>query len=104
MNTNKSPELRSFLGAYFHEDWDIEADEPDGCLANFIGDDPGDEVLKKIVSQISAYLDSEGGEVEIERGLWDTLRCYYRPAGSGMTARAWLTHVGEVLSQAVKEK
>lgn len=97
MRKAEYPQLREFLSAYFHQDWDVEAEDADGCVALFISHEPAHEELLVIVRQIDEYLEKEGPEESISRGLYEKLGCEYLPS----VASEWLIHVANLLRRAL---
>jgi hypothetical protein len=90
-------ELKSFLGAYFHQDWDMEASEADEMVFLFLRDKPEANKINRIVDQIGRYVDTRKDESVIERGLYEELDCEYVPSADGMSAGDWLRHVAALL-------
>lgn len=99
------PQLRQFFGAYFHQDWDIDAEDADGVVALYVSDDRHtDEQLRAIARQIDEYLENEGSQENISQGLFEKLGCEYLPASSGSNAGEWLTHVANLLRRAIESR
>ena len=96
MKNSELADLKSFLGAYFHEDWPIESGNPDGAIQLFLDSAPSAALRVRIVSQINDYLHAKE-EAGIEEGLLKDLGCYYLPSADGMRASAWLEHVANRL-------
>lgn len=93
MTINDFSELKSFLSAYFHEDWVAEVQEPDEMILRFLASAPSGKLIDDIVAQIRCYLDSGRDEVAMASGLWSELGCYYDPSSDGLSVRDWLTHI-----------
>lgn len=98
MTTSDLTELKSFLGGYFHEDWELEASEPDEAISRFLESDPGASEIDHIVAQICHYLGDGKDDVAVEHGLLKDLGCYYLPSADGISASDWLRHVAYRLS------
>jgi hypothetical protein len=47
-----STELDQFFGAYFHQDWDLEADDWEGVVDNYVKANPTADTLRKIAQEI----------------------------------------------------
>ncbi|PRC43408.1 hypothetical protein C6A85_000000105505 [Mycobacterium sp. ITM-2017-0098] len=47
-----STELDQFFGAYFHQDWDLEADDWQGIVDHFASANPTDEAQRQIAQEI----------------------------------------------------
>jgi len=99
MTASDVAELRSFFSGYFHEDWELDASEPDEVISQFLRSGPSSNEVDRIVAQIGRYLDAGKDDAAIERGLLEELGCYYLPGADGMSARDWLRHVADVLSK-----
>ncbi|WP_158218986.1 contact-dependent growth inhibition system immunity protein [Roseateles aquatilis] len=93
MTTNSNQELKSFLAGYFHEDWELDASEPDEVIVQFLSGGPDSNDIYHIVAQIRQYLVSAGDDVAIEQDLLREFGCYYLPSSDGQSARDWLQHV-----------
>lgn len=98
MTTSDVAELRLFFSGYFHEDWEMDAHEPDEAIAQFLRSEPGPDEIAQIVAQIDRYL-GEKDDTAIERGLLEELGCYYLPSADALSARNWLRHVADLLSK-----
>lgn len=94
--------LRNFLGGYFHQDWDLDASEPDEVIAYYIASKPSPSTLEMIIAQIDQYLSNAGDDLSIEQGLMQDFGCYYLPSADGLGARDWLSHVANQLRNVQK--
>lgn len=80
-------QLTYLATAYFHPDWDVEASTPLGVLANFVRDEPPEDVatLRDELAQVLAAGPNEHelGEIWLRRhrALWD-------PVGNGWSSYA----------------
>ena len=94
-------ELKIFLSGYFHQDWLLEADEPDGMISLFLASQPDRATTKGIAEQIHNLLEANGdqGEGAIERELYEVLGCYYDPKADGMSVVDWLTKLADRLER-----
>jgi hypothetical protein len=90
-------ELKWFLGAYFHQDWDMDASGPDEVVFLFLRHKPEANKINRIVDQIGRYVGTRKDESVIERGLYEELNCEYLPSADGMSAGDWLRHVAALL-------
>jgi hypothetical protein len=88
------------FGAYFHQDWSMDAKDWKGIVRAFISDSTADEVASTI-SELQALLHDVESEEEIERLLYTEFGCYYtpRPDLGGLSVRKWLEEVCEELRQ-----
>lgn len=87
--------LERILGAWLHQDWQLDFD--DWRSANRAGAraQPALQV-QKAVSELEGLLATEMSETELS-GLLERFGCEFDPTASGLTYRAWLTEVREVL-------
>lgn len=99
MTTNDFAAIQSFLGGYFHEDWELNASEPDHVILRFLSSGPSSEEIDKIVAQIDRYLRSGMNEATLERNLLKDLGCYYLPSADAVSTSGWLNHVINVLEK-----
>jgi len=92
------PQLAQLAGAYFHQDYDLDAPTPAGIIAHFLdGEEPG--AARELAADISSILDSGMTETQIG-SLWVTeLHASYEPVKDGLTYRAWLTTVLSALER-----
>lgn len=97
MKKDDFSELRSFLSGYFHQDWELDASEPDEVVLQFIKRKPGSSKSDQIIEQIERYLDAEIDDEAVERDLFEEFGCYYLPSADGSNARDWLRHVADLL-------
>lgn len=97
MMSSLNQELKSFLAGYFHEDWELDASEPDEVIAQFLNGGPDPSHIRRIVDQIHHYLDFAGEDASIEQGLLKEFGCYYLPSADGLSAPDWLRHVAAKL-------
>lgn len=91
-----SADLYQFFAAYFHQDWDLEADDWQGIVDNYINADPVAEPLRGLAQEID-HLREARPEGELEQFLVYTVGVYYSP--EPLTYRAWLGQVADRLRQ-----
>ena len=85
------PNLRQFLGGYFHQDWMHDASDPDGVIKLFVGDSKKD-ALAGVRSELTKLLNQERSDAELQ-ALLTELGCYVHYPALGVSAREWLTGV-----------
>lgn len=95
----KFPALRSFFSAYLHEDWRVEFTDTHLAAKSFLDQEPDQHLLKQIVDEIDAYLNLKRSDLEVEKGLFDELGCYYLPSGEGLNPRDWLRSVRDLIAR-----
>jgi hypothetical protein len=96
--------LRQFFGAYFHEDWPMDAGGPDEVVASFLREGRSAEELSRLAQMIDAYAAMASDDAALERALFTDLWCYYIPSADGVGARAWLRHVANLIRAAAQGK
>lgn len=90
--------LRSFFGAYFHQDWTLDASDPDHIVKMFLDDAARSyEELVLLARLIVAIASRAVDDAALERALFAELQCYYLPSADGLSAREWLRHVSSLL-------
>ena len=92
------PQLRYLAGAYFHQDYDLDAPTPAGIIANFADTEPPG-AIRELAAEIRSILDSGMTEHQIAELWLTTLQASYEPAEDGLTHRAWLSIVLAALEQ-----
>ena len=94
------PEFSQLLGGYFHQDFDLVADNLSGLVANYKSvTDEAD--VRGCVRDIHRFLERHGSNDETLR---DELARVFNPGvivegWDGMTTREWLFKVAELLSE-----
>ena len=88
--------LKNFFGAYFHEDWSLEAENFDGIVANYANISKSED-LRSLSKTIMEYSNMFTIDSELKKNLFTELGCYYSPSGDGLSAKAWLERVAKQL-------
>ncbi|MEX0426884.1 contact-dependent growth inhibition system immunity protein [Nocardioides sp. DS6] len=93
------PNLTQFLGAYLHQDWDLEyRDATDGAI-DFARHDDAD-CVRMAISEIESLLAAELSEEQLQDWLLGA-GCYYLP---GEPVREWLRTLREVMTEEVARR
>jgi hypothetical protein len=88
--------LRDFFEAYFHEDWDCDAENPESVVRRFTAAaTPGERSV--LADAIVKYAAGFASDKELEERLFRELGCYYMPSGAGTSCKVWLEHIAEAL-------
>lgn len=89
--------LSEFFGAWFHQDWNLDASDWLGVVKVFLADSDHDDVTKT-ARELRAFLALEITEDELVC-LLKQFGCYYtpRPDLGGPSYREWLTEVRKAL-------
>ena len=89
-------DLGRFFGAYFHQDFDLEADDWQGVVDNYVDDTADAAHLTTLANEID-HLRQSRPEPELSRFLQHTAGCYYCP--DPLPHRDWLGQVAHRLRQ-----
>ncbi|PRC43407.1 hypothetical protein C6A85_000000105500 [Mycobacterium sp. ITM-2017-0098] len=93
-----SPALRHFFGAYFHEDWVLEAADWQGVVDSYVQDEqPTVDLLRSLTREIDD-LNAGTTETDVEGLVTRTLGANYYPLPE-YSYREWLNQVAARLRQ-----
>ena len=91
MITNAQREaLFQFFGGYFHEDFLMEFDSPEGAVSAFVRQRGPGVDLRELGRAITMFIDEHPNDDELEGALFKELGCYYLPRADGISPRAWM--------------
>jgi hypothetical protein len=93
-----APALRQLLTSYYHEDWTMDRRNYAEVVREFVESEPR-ELVSAATSELRVLLAKPVAEQALEDGLGE-VGCYFYAPGAGLTARAWLTDVAELLEAA----
>jgi hypothetical protein len=85
------PKLSHFFGAYFHEDWNLDAASDLEVVRRFKRETAA-AGLERVRRELSAFLAEPLDEVALDDVLVRSLGCYYDPTPA-MTNRDWLHRI-----------
>jgi len=88
--------LKNFFSGYFHEDWPCEAESTDAVARLYIASAQSTESLS-LATAILKYSDRFETDEALEENLFSELGCYYRPSLEGLSAKAWLERIANLL-------
>jgi hypothetical protein len=88
MNPTDLEQLRQFLGAYFHQDWELDAPDARAIVERFIVDHSDPTELTNLAALIDQYVESHDDK-SLEHSLVSELWCFYTPSADGISARGW---------------
>lgn len=91
-----SQALKNFFGAYFHQDWDIAADDWQGVVDVYVDEDPDATQLRALADEIDDLRDSRA-EPDLSDFVVHTAGCEYWPGPTSY--RDWLGEVAHRLGQ-----
>jgi hypothetical protein len=95
MTDAQSHRLRQFFAAWFHQDWMVEADTPDGIVENYAYQMNDRAELPELSDAILAFIDEYPDDDALADALFRRMGCYYAPKALGQSTKAWLLHVVE---------
>jgi CdiI immunity protein len=90
------PRVKYLAQAYFHQDYDLEADSPAGVVSLFREREAPD-MVSSLYEEINSILSKEVDESRLARIWLDEAGACYDPREDGISIRDWLLRVGEVL-------
>ncbi|CAJ1506873.1 contact-dependent growth inhibition system immunity protein [[Mycobacterium] burgundiense] len=95
MNDGSVPHaIQQFFAAYFHQDWDLEADDWQGVVDIYVNDDPTAAPLRTLAQEIDNLRETRT-EPELEQLLAHTIGAYHNPRPLPFTE--WLGQVAHRL-------
>jgi hypothetical protein len=101
IQSNDLAAAKDFL-AEFHEDWYMQASDPEGIVALFIQEAEDSDQLLSVARGLEALIARPDSNEAMERALYEEFRCNVRPSIRGKTVRQWLSEVVTTLRQAVR--
>jgi hypothetical protein len=91
-----STDLYQFFAAYFHQDWDLEADDWEGIVDGYAADHPAAELLRTLAQETDGLREPRP-EPDLEQLLVYTVGVYYEP--KPLTYKEWLGQIADRLRQ-----
>ena len=85
------------LGAYLHQDWDLDYDGVWDAVRAFKADASADD-LRAAIAQTEELRDAGLDEEQLRRTVVDELGVEYWPPGDDLTFQAWLDELVRVLA------
>jgi hypothetical protein len=95
--------LRQFFGAYFNQDWSLDASGPDDVIRQFIEDTGSASQAAGMAELIGRFI-AEASGTDLESRLFRDLGCFYMPSADGVEAADWLRHVSSLLDPSLKTR
>lgn len=102
MNRDKFPHLSNLMGAYFHQDWDLEFSTYQEVLAYFINvtfEEDRIKTIKELKELLSLNLDEE----QLHDFLVNELHCDYSPLPE-LSHTEWLLEVLKTIEGSILKK
>jgi hypothetical protein len=91
------PALFQFFGAYFHEDFLLEAATAEEVISNYVRSRKGQPELHELSCGILDFIHDHPNDADLARALFEELGCYYSPGSLGLSPRKWLLDVAAKL-------
>ncbi|BBZ18611.1 contact-dependent growth inhibition system immunity protein [Mycolicibacterium gadium] len=89
-----SADLYQFLATNFHQDWDLEADDWQGIVDNYVNEDPAVGPLRQLAQEIDDLRDTRP-EPELKQFLVYTVGVDYGP--QPLMYKEWLSLIADRL-------
>jgi len=102
MIKSKFENLVNFFGGYFHQDWDLDAQNYDEVLEMFVKQNPSNEVAN-VVKELDALLAMDLSNLELRKALTEDLLCCYIPPCEG-ALKEWLILIRNKLIKLISIK
>jgi hypothetical protein len=93
-------DLYQFLATNFHQDWDLEADDWEGVVDNYVNEDPSAAHLRMLATEINDLLAIRTEEA-LREFLVRKVGVDYLP--DPLSYRGWLTNIATRLTQRASE-
>lgn len=93
------PQLRQFLGGYFHEDWVAERQRWEEIVDDFVAESPRTTVME-CTEELGELVDVDLTDGELAAVL-EGLGCSVDPSAFGMQRNQWLAAVRRRLAAAL---
>lgn len=93
--------LSHLLGAYLHQDFDLDHGSADDAVRAFAAGAP--DMAASALDEIAELLAGDMPEARLS-ALLQKLGSYYRVEADGYTARTWLAHARDVLAEEVARR
>jgi hypothetical protein len=92
------PELHTFFGGWFHQDWPIEG-EDDVAVIKAFSDEVGPETVEAVRGELARFLQLGLDEEAMQHAIWEDFACGYYPMGSGQSMTVWVRSVRDRLEE-----
>ena len=91
-------ELEQLLGAYFHQDWDLDHSNADSVIS-FYKQDVGSAAIPALKQQILYLLSSDITDDALQTLLFDQMGCCYYYLSEWGSSKEWLQHIVNILDE-----
>ena len=94
--------LFHFLGGYFNEDWDLEAEDYRGIVVLFMKQEPREQITQTL-TELQELLAQKRSEDELEKCPFHELHHRYNPTPDGLTLSQWLVSMADQIASGLKQ-
>ena len=91
-----------FLGGYFNEDWNLEADDDKGIVALFMKQESREQISQTL-AELQELLAQKRTEDDLKRYLFYELHCRYNPTADGLSLTQWLASIADQLALGLQQ-
>jgi len=98
MIVDQLPNLAQFFGAYFHQDWDLEADDALGVIRNYLKE-ANFPSTQQTIKEIEQLIKMNLSEEQLRDIIVCDMSCNYDPSRYGISYLEWLYWVQTTLKQ-----
>ncbi len=95
---NQTPALYELMGAYFHQDWALDAADEWTVVDSFVDGEP--DLAPLLPAEVEWALTHFTSETDLKRYILDDLGAGYLADWNGTTYREWLTQIADRVRKA----
>lgn len=93
--------LKQFFGAYFHEDWTLDATDSGAVVEEFLAEGKLPPIQLLTLATAIDEISTSHSELELPSVMFDKWGAYYRPVAPE-TYASWLTEIATQFRQAAR--
>ena len=95
------PELHTFFGGWFHQDWPIEGEDDVAVIKAFL-DEVDPETVEAVRGELDRFLQLGLDEEAMQNAIWQDFACGYHPMGVSLSMTEWIRSVRSHLTDLPK--
>ena len=95
--------LTHFLGAYFHQDWYLEADDDAGIVELYLRNEADHKPIDQLVETLEIVAANHESDSST-RWLSTDYCCDYDPSPDGLSGSEWLRRLASLLRQSQQRR
>jgi hypothetical protein len=96
--------LKDFMAAYFHQDWDFDAESPTEVVSQYLRDTASSPELVSVARALRVLVNGSEDDEALTRRLFSEFGCYFDPRGSGQPTRGWLRSLADQVEDEVRRR